>query len=225
MNTSFRALLLSTFLMASFGANPQGMGKGMGPENREDMAKIHQLLGNHNKVTRKVTKLENGVETLTESADAKVAETIKAHAFAMQKRMKEGRPIRQWDPLFAELFNNHAKISISVTKTKNGVKVTETSSDPYAVTLIQWHAESVSGFVKEGMAGMHKEHPAPPKTASTGATSFIGMGDGVKTCPVTGEPIDQQVSTVIQGKTVYFCCAGCIEKVRKEPKRYLKWAK
>jgi YHS domain-containing protein len=143
---------------------------------------------------------------------------------AMQKRMKEGRPIRQWDPLFAELFQNHSKVAMVVTQTKNGVRVTETSKDPYTVTLIQWHAEAVNGFVKEGMAGMHKEHPAPPKVGKR-QPSFIGMGDGVKTCPVTGEAIVKTVTAQIQGKTVYFCCPGCVEKVVKEPKRYLKWAK
>jgi YHS domain-containing protein len=142
----------------------------------------------------------------------------------MQKRMKEGRPIRQWDPLFAELFANHAKVAMAVSKTKNGVKVVETSNDPYTITLIQWHAEAVNGFAQDGMAGMHKQHPAPPRLGS-GKAEFVGMGDGVTTCPVTGEATSKSVSAVIQGKTVYFCCAGCIEKVKNEPKRYLKWAK
>jgi YHS domain-containing protein len=197
----------------------------MGSGNREDMVTIHQLLGDHKKIKRTVTKLANGVQTLTESADPKVAASIKEHALAMQKRVKDGRPIRNWDPLFAEIFQNHTKISMTVTLTKNGVKVTETSKDPYVATLVQWHAEGVSGFVKEGMAGMHKEHPAPPKPGARPQVNFVGMGDGVTTCPVTGEPISKSVSAEIQGRTVYFCCAGCIEKVQKEPSRYLKWAK
>jgi YHS domain-containing protein len=39
---------------------------------------------------------------------------------------------------------------------------------------------------------------------------------------VTGEPVDKEVSAVINGRTVYFCCAGCIETVTKAPERYLK---
>lgn len=198
----------------------------MGRGNAEDMGMIHRLLAVHDRITRKVTKLDNGVRTLTESKDPKVAAYIKEHALAMQSRIKDGRPIRMWDPLFAELFENHKKIKMVVTKTKNGVSVVETSTDPYVITLIQWHAEGVNGFVKEGMAGMHKEHPAPPKPGGgTTKANFIGMGDGVATCPVTGEPIDKNVSAVIQGRTVYFCCAGCVEKVQKDPSRYLKWAK
>lgn len=223
MNAVRTLALMGTAALA-LGSPALAVGQGMGRGNAQDMRVIHQLLGDHKKVTRKVTKLKEGVETLTESTDAKVAATIQAHALAMQKRIQEGHPIRQWDPLFAELFANHDKIKMTVTKTKAGVKVRETSSDPYTVVLIQWHAEGVNGFVKEGMAGMHKEHPAPPKGAGTSA-EFLGRGDGVTTCPVTGEPIAKDVSAKIQGRTVYFCCAGCVEKVVKEPKRYLKWAK
>lgn len=199
-------------------------GQGMGRENRADMQIIHQLLGDNKKITRKVTKLPNGVETLTESTDLKIAALIKSHTLSMQKRMKEGRPIRTWDPLFAELFQNHKKVAMTIVNTKNGVRVIETSKDPYTITLIQWHAEAVNGFVKSGMPGMHKEHPAPPKPGKT-PPAFVGMGDGIATCPVTGEPNDKSVSAKIQGRTVYFCCAGCVDKVVKNPKKYLKWAK
>jgi len=223
-------LTISVAALASLGTT-QGMGRGpmgggMGPGHMEDMQTIHQLMGDHDKVKRKVEKTKTGVVTVTESSDKEVARLIKAHAAAMQKRIKSGSPIRMWDPLFAELFANHDKISMKVENTKNGVRVTESAQDPYVVTLIQWHAEGVNGFVREGMAGMHKEHPAPPKPGSKAKPAdFIGMGDGVTTCPVTGEPISKEVSADIQGKTVYFCCPGCIEKVRKDPKRYLKWAK
>lgn len=225
MSPTIKLFITGFVATASLVVQAQGMGMGMGPENRKDMAAIHGLLGDHRKITRKVTKLKDGVETLTESKDPKVAAKIQEHALAMQKRLKEGRPIRMWDPLFAELFENHAKIKMVVTKTKEGVSVKESSTDPYTVTLIQWHAEGVNGFVKEGMAGMHKEHPAPPKPGGAAKSEFLGMGDGIETCPVTGEPIDKSVSAEIQGKTVYFCCAGCVGTVKKDPSRYLKWAK
>lgn len=220
MKTSLRFVSASLLMAASLSA----IGQGMGRENRADMQLIHQLLGDNKKITRKVTKISSGVETLTESTDPKLAALIKSHTLSMQKRMKDGRPIRNWDPLFNELFQNHKKVTMTVVNTKNGVRVIETSKDPYAITLIQWHAEAVNGFVKDGMPGMHKEHPAPPKPGKAPA-EFVGMGDGIATCPVTGEPNDKSVSAKIQGRTVYFCCAGCVEKVVKNPKKYLKWAK
>lgn len=199
--------------------------QGMGQGNQKDMQLIHKLLTDHTKIQRTIKKLPNGVETLTESTDPKVTAIIQEHALAMQKRMAEGRPIRMWDPLFAELFANASKVKMTVTKTKNGVKVVETSESPYVATLVQWHAEGVNGFVKDGMAGMHKSHPAPPKPNAGVQPKFLGMGDGVKTCPVTGEQVEKSISAKIQGRTVYFCCAGCVETVVKEPNRYLKWAK
>lgn len=201
-------------------AIPQGMG--MGPGNRQDMQTIHALLAENKKVKRTVKDLPNGVETLTESKDKKTADLIKAHTLAMAKRVKTGAAFRHWDPLFAEIFANHKKIKMSVELTSNGVKVRETSDDPYAVRLIQWHAQAVNGFVKDGMAGMHKSHPAPPKGDVKPKPEFLGKGDGITTCPVTGEPVDKKVSVVINGRTVYFCCAGCIETVKKAPAKYLK---
>jgi YHS domain-containing protein len=43
-----------------------------------------------------------------------------------------------------------------------------------------------------------------------------------KTCPVTGEPVDQKVYLDYQGKRIYFCCAACKEKFQKSPESYLK---
>lgn len=219
-NHTTRPTLLTALLLVPALVWGQGMGRG----NQQDMATIHGLLGNNTKITRTVTKLKNGVQTLTESNDPVVAAMIHEHAAAMRARLKEGRPIRMWDPLFVELFANASKISLALTNTQRGVKVVETSDDPYVVTLIQWHAEGVNGFVKEGMAGMHKEHPAPPKPTTGPKSGFKGVGDGVTTCPVTGEPVDKDVSAVIQGRTVYFCCEGCVEKVTTHPALYLRWA-
>ena len=67
----------------------------------------------------------------------------------------------------------------------------------------------------------HHDHAAP----ATGIVAkFMGKGDGIESCPVTGEPIDKTIKAEINGKTVYACCAGCLEKVKKNPELYLKWA-
>ena len=67
--------------------------------------------------------------------------------------------------------------------------------------------------------GHHDHHGAKES-----ATAFLGKGDGIETCPVTGEAISKEVSFMVQGKTVYACCASCIEVVKKNPELYLKWA-
>jgi len=40
-------------------------------------------------------------------------------------------------------------------------------------------------------------------------------------CPVMGGKIDRSVYTDYEGKRVYFCCPGCIEKFKKAPEKYL----
>ncbi|MBX3276577.1 MAG: hypothetical protein KF868_01115 [Acidobacteria bacterium] len=210
------------FMLAalSAGVSAQGGGRGMGGNQPQDMRTIHALFDAHKKITRKVSNIENGVETLTESDDPTVKAYIIEHTWAMKKRLENNQPIRQWDPLFAELFKHAGKIRMEVANTDKGVKVVETSTDPYVVKLIQAHAAGVSEFVAEGMSVMHKEHPLPG--SATPEREFLGKGDGVTTCPVTGEPVNKNISAEIFGRTVYFCCESCRDAVKKNPELYLK---
>jgi hypothetical protein len=36
------------------------------------------------------------------------------------------------------------------------------------------------------------------------------------TCPVSNEPVDQKVALENEGRKVYFCCNGCVEKYKKD---------
>ncbi|OHB58322.1 MAG: hypothetical protein A2Y07_08450 [Planctomycetes bacterium GWF2_50_10] len=40
-------------------------------------------------------------------------------------------------------------------------------------------------------------------------------------CPVMGGKIDKNVKTEYQGKTVYFCCSGCIDTFKADPNKYI----
>jgi uncharacterized protein len=129
--------------------------------HQKDMQTIHALFSDHQKITRTVKLIDGGFESVTESDDPKVQSLITAHAVAMKERLVKGQPIRMWDPLFAALFEHAAKISIEVIPIAKGVRIVETSKDPYVIKLIQSHAAGVSEFVKEGMSVMHKSHPLP----------------------------------------------------------------
>ena len=213
------ALMVSLFAATAL-AQGQGRGMGMGGNQPQDMKTIHALFDDHNKITRTVKNISNGVETITESDDPKVKALIVEHALAMKARLEKKQPIRQWDPLFAELFKHSDKIKMELTNTAKGVKVTETSTDPYVVKLIQAHAAGVSEFVKEGMSSMHKEHPLPGEKKEEAA--FVGKGDGVETCPVTGEPVNKEIKFGFFGRTVYFCCESCLEAAKKNPEKFIK---
>ena len=43
-------------------------------------------------------------------------------------------------------------------------------------------------------------------------------------CPVMGNKIDTTVFTDIQGQRVYFCCPGCISKLKANPDKYFQKA-
>lgn len=122
---------------------------------------FHYLLGHRDSIHRKVTKLANGVETVTEFDDPEVAATIQRHVESMHKRLEEGRPIHLRDPLFAAIFANSQKITMKVEPTKKGVRVVETSSDAHVAKLIQAHAEVVNLFVANGFAEVPKNHVVP----------------------------------------------------------------
>lgn len=197
-------------------------GKGMMQDENsvQDMETLHTLFANNKRIKRSVKNIPNGIEATTESNDPKITALIIEHAFAMKERLINKHPIRVWDPLFAALFEHADKIDLKISSTEKGVKVVETSDDPYVAQLIQSHAQGVSEFAKEGMAVMHKRHEAPG--AIPEANKFLGTGDGVTTCPVSGEPVNKTFNAEISGHAVYFCCANCRDAVKKNPELYLK---
>lgn len=165
--------LLGAFILMPAELAAQGRGRGPDARTRADQAVFHYLLEHHKEIRRSVTKTANGVETLTESDNPEVAARIQEHVAAMKVRVEEGRGLRFWDELFAAIFRNYKKIEMTVEKTEKGVRVTETSTDPYGVLLIQAHAEVVSGFVARGFAESSQNHPVPEadKQESTPAKS------------------------------------------------------
>jgi intracellular sulfur oxidation DsrE/DsrF family protein len=150
-----------------------GFRGGHGQDDRHDADHevFRFLLEHHDTISRTVKQLPDGVETLTESSDPEVADKIKEHVQWMAVRVEQGSPIRMRDPLFAELFRHTKKIVMKHEDTEAGVRVTETSSDPYVARLIQAHAEVVSGFVERGFAEAMKNHAVPGKTEPQAAAA------------------------------------------------------
>ncbi|MGH9801815.1 MAG: hypothetical protein ACRD82_15745 [Blastocatellia bacterium] len=74
-------------------------------------------------------------------------------------------------------------------------------------------------------AAEHGEHHAMAQDkAAGGEVKFLGKGDGIETCPVTGEPVDKSKKHEVNGQTFYVCCDDCVETVKKNPAAYLKKA-
>lgn len=124
-----------------------------------DMQVWKALLRDHTKIRRTVRHIDRGLEAETESDDPRIAALIKDHVLAMKDRIRDGYPVRGWDPVFRELFKRHHLIRIDVVLTEKGVKIVETSDDAETVRLMRSHAAGVSDFVKEGFAIMDRETP------------------------------------------------------------------
>jgi hypothetical protein len=143
---------------------PAGRGHmGGDPAHMADMGLIHELLDSGNKIQRTVTVRADGVETLTESDDPELAKTIRAHVDSMYDRVENVNPIHMRDPLFRAIFEHASKIVMVREQTPKGIKVVETSTDPYVVKLIQAHAEVVSRFIENGRAEAMKNHEVPSR--------------------------------------------------------------
>ena len=123
---------------------------------------IHALLTAHEKITREVTDIPNGIESVTTSDDPEVAALIRKHVKEMSERLENGQPVRRWDPLFRELFVHYKKIKLEAIEVEGGIKVRETSDDPSVVLLIRQHAhKGVSEFVRDGFTRAHQASPLP----------------------------------------------------------------
>jgi hypothetical protein len=148
---------------AELTAQPPGKGAGKDANFAADRDVFHFLLANRADIKRTVKDTKTGVETVTESDKPEVAKKIQEHVAAMHDRVKAGKGIHLRDPLFAEVFKHYDKIAMTVEKTDKGVKVTETSDDPYVAKLIQAHARVVTKFIENGHAEVQKNHTPPDK--------------------------------------------------------------
>jgi hypothetical protein len=145
------------------GAGRGAMGRGMDAEHAADMEVLHFLLDHGSEIRRMVKVVPTGVDSVTESDNAEVADQIRRHVVSMSARVEEQRPIHRRDPLFAEVFAHAKQIKMTYEATPKGVRVIETSEDPYVAKLIQAHAEVVTLFIKNGRAEAMKNHDVPAR--------------------------------------------------------------
>jgi hypothetical protein len=157
-------LIAATAVTPAFAQGGRG-GRGMMGDGAHaaDMQVFHQLFDHRTEIKRQVLKRDDGIETVTESSNPEVTRLLQTHVASMLARVKEERPIHRRDPLFAELFKYTDRIEAKHELTAGGVRVVETSADPYVVKLLQAHADVVSAFIANGRSEMMKNHPLPPR--------------------------------------------------------------
>jgi len=176
----------------------QGMGPGMGrgpvgmlttqdANSAADMGVAMNLVHDNSKIRRTVTRLPDGIRTVTESDDPKVAQAIKAHVASMSQRLKDGREFNIFSTTLPVLFENRDKIQSVVEVTEKGSIVTRTSTDAKVVAALQGHAAEVTELVQEGMVAMRR-----------GMMSRMAMGSragmGRNAVPATRVPAEAEHS-------------------------------
>ena len=159
-----RALFILLVASASARAQRPGMmGAGMMGTRHDSatmaqMAVIHELILNHDRITRTVTNLPDGIRTVTESNDPLLARRIKEHVVTMNQRVAAaddpGLPIES--AALRAIYRNGDKIRTVVDTTRTGIIVVQTSRDSVTVAALQQHASEVSDLVRGGMTAMHQ---------------------------------------------------------------------
>jgi len=159
-------IVSATFAAAP--ANAQGRGMmGMSPgmmgmhhdsATMAQMGVIHELVMGHDRITRTVTNLADGIRTVTESDDARLAQLIKEHVVTMGERVTRGDDpgLPMESPALHAIFLNKDKIRTTSEVTAKGVVIVQTSSDPATVAALQQHAGEVTDLAKRGMMAMHE---------------------------------------------------------------------
>lgn len=145
---------------ASRAQGPQGAG---GPHmmgaghDAGIMTGVHEMFVGHEQLTRSVTVLPDGIKTVTESADPRLAQLIKDHVTVSNAQLASGVDpgLPMESDSLRDIFKYQAEIRTTVETTAAGIVVTQTSSNPAAVAALQQHAAEVTLFVKDGMAAMH----------------------------------------------------------------------
>jgi hypothetical protein len=119
------------------------------------------LIDAHDDIERVVEEIPGGVKTTTTTTEPELVPMLQRHVAEMASLIESGGRIRNWDPLFAELFDRRDEIRITIHELDNGVEVVETSDDEGVVKLIRAHARKVDEFVAVGDDVLHQPTPIP----------------------------------------------------------------
>jgi predicted methyltransferase len=135
---------------------PAGMLTKQDAASATDMGLVMDLVHNNTKIKRTVTNLPDGIKTVTESDDPRVAQAIKAHVASMSGRLKDGREFNIFSTTLPVIFDNADKIKSVVEMTDKGAVVIQTTADAKVAAALQAHASEVTELVQEGPTAFHR---------------------------------------------------------------------
>jgi hypothetical protein len=135
-------------------AQAHSMGGMMGSADQADMQTYMEMFAHHQEIRRTVHQLKNGVRTVTESNDPRIASLLQGHVAEMYDHVAHEQEVRCMSDSLPTMFRNASRYQRKLTMTPHGVAVEETSNDPEVLAAIRRHADEVTAFVREGMSAM-----------------------------------------------------------------------
>lgn len=76
-------------------------------------------------------------------------------------------------------------------------------------------------FCCEGCVKKYQANPAKYATLVAAQRKTLAAREKIQVvCPVTNEPVDEEVFVESNGQKVYFCCKGCVNKYTSNPTKY-----
>lgn len=124
----------------------------------EESAELATMFRNFQDISRKVTKLPNGIRTVTFSADEELMGVITSHVVGMINRVEEGRDPKIFiqSPTLDIIFERADRIKTEIEPSDEGIVVVQTSDDPQVVQALHTHADEVTDMVDRGMQAVHE---------------------------------------------------------------------
>ena len=155
---------------------PVGMLTQQDANSATDMGLVMNLVHNNTSIKRTVTKLPDGIKTVTESDDPKIAQDIKGHVASMSGRLKDGKEFNLFSTTLPVIFDNAKNIKSVVEFTDKGAIVTRTSTDAKVAAALQAHAGEVTELVQEGPTAFHRGLNARMAMSPGGPRGTMGAG-------------------------------------------------
>jgi YHS domain-containing protein len=150
-------------------------------------------------------KVHNGILWVVQGRNEEEGKAIQKQMDALAKVMKdENAPLCSDCQMQRSVLRS---LDWEIVKTRRGSILIATSNDATTVAMLHGYAD---------------EQQRMQQTAQGGAKEFAGKGDGINTCPVSGEPVNKNVWAEIKGRKVYFCCGNCRAKAQQDPDKYIR---
>ena len=143
--------------LRSGGPGMQRMMRGADTTQTEER-ELALLFANHQLLSREVTHLADGIETLTESDSPELAAILISHVVGMISRADTGRDpgVLIQSQTLDELFQNRSNIQTHIETTEKGIRVVQTASHPASILALHTHADEVTDRVERGMMSVHE---------------------------------------------------------------------